>query len=185
MVEFEADDAIAAGAAKYAADKRVEQVLMCTPDKDLGQCVRGTRVVMFDRMRRKLIDEEGIQAKFGVAPRSIPDYLGLVGDDADGIPGIPRWGAKSTAAVLSRYGAIENIPDSADDWDVEVRGAATLAANLAARRDDAMLYRQLAVLREDVPLEEELDDLRYEGADPQALGPLLEWIRDPGLADRL
>ncbi|MCP4870351.1 MAG: flap endonuclease [Proteobacteria bacterium] len=185
LVEFEADDGIAAGAARYAADDRVETVYMATPDKDLGQCVRGTRVVMLDRMRRKVIDEEGIKAKFGVPPSAIPDYLALVGDDADGIPGIPRWGAKSTGAVLTRYGHIEHIPESADDWDIKVRGAKTLADNLAAQREDAMLYRTLATLREDVPIAEELDDLKWRGADAEALAPLLEWIRDPGSLERL
>jgi len=185
MVEFEADDALAAGALKYAADDRVEQVLMCTPDKDLGQCVTGDRIVMLDRMRRKIIDEEGVKEKFGVPPSAIPDYLGLVGDEADGIPGIPRWGAKSTGLVLTRYGSIEAIPDSADDWDIKVRGAASLASNLAARRDDAMLYRKLAVLRTDVPLAEEVDDLLWRGPDRVALEPLLAWIRDPGAMERL
>ena len=185
LVEFEADDGIASAAAKFAADDRVEQVVMCTPDKDLAQCVRGTRVIMLDRMRRKVIDEDGVRAKWGVDPGSIPDWLALVGDDADGIPGIPRWGAKSSATVLARYGTIAESPEDVADWDVKGRGAATLAANLAAQRDDAMLYRTLATLREDAPIPESLEELEWQGADPQALAPLLEWIRDPGALARL
>jgi len=174
MVEFEADDAIATAAARFAADDRVEQVVIGTPDKDLGQCVRGDRVVLWDRMRRKVMDEAAVTEKHGVPPRAIPDYLALVGDTADGIPGIPRWGAKSTAAVLSRYGALEAIPLDAADWDIKVRGAATLAKNLAASIEDAKLYKVLATLREDVPLTEDLDAMRWRGPDLDALARLGE-----------
>jgi 5'-3' exonuclease len=185
MVDFEADDAIAAAAAKFKSDKRVDQVLLTSPDKDLCQIVEGKRVICWDRMRRKTLDEDGVQEKFGVPPRSIPDYLALVGDSADGIPGIPRWGAKGTAAVLSRYGCIEEIPSSADDWDVKVRGAAGLAENLAAQREDALLFKKLATLRTDVPLEEDLDDLAWQGADDKKIDALLRVTGDDELKGRI
>ena len=142
---------------------------MCSPDKDLAQCVQGERVVCFDRMRRKRLDERGVVEKFGVRPSSIPDWLALVGDSADGYPGIPRWGAKSAAAVLAVYERLEAIPADARDWRVAVRGAAALAASLAAHRTEAVLFRQLATLRTDVPLAESLDDLRWRGPDVAAL----------------
>jgi len=164
MVEFEADDALATAAHRFAALPEVDQVVVCSPDKDFAQCVRGTRVVTLDRMRRRLFDEEGVKEKFGVPPASIPDWLALVGDDADGIPGVPRWGAKSAAVVLARYGRIEAIPDRERDWDVAVRGAAALAESLRAHREAASLYRTLATLRTDVPLAEDLEGLRYRGA---------------------
>ena len=163
MVEFEADDAIATAAARWADAPGVEQVVMCSPDKDLAQMVRGDSVVGLDRRRRQTMDEAAVHDKFGVAPTSIPDYLALVGDAADGIPGIPRWGAKSAAAMLSRYGAIERIPPDPADWDVKVRGAAAMAGTLAERREDAMLYKRLATLRLDVPIRETLDELRWRG----------------------
>lgn len=162
MIEFEADDGLAAGAARYAADDRVERVFICTPDKDLGQMVGG-KVVQYDRKQQKLYDEDAVYEKFGVPPESIPDYLALVGDAQDGIPGLPKWGAKSTAAVLVSYGHLEQIPDDAADWQVKVRGAAGLADVLRERRADAMLYRKLATLRTDVPLQEGLDDLLWTG----------------------
>ncbi len=176
MVEWEADDALATGALRFAG--AVDQVVVCTPDKDLAQCVRGQRVVLHDRMRKITLDEAGVFAKYGVLPVAIPDWLALVGDTADGYPGIPRWGAKSAAAVLGRYGTIEAIPPSADDWDVKVRGAATLAAELSARRGEALLYRTLATLRTDVPLPETLDDLRWKGAVRERLAPLARRIDD-------
>ena len=163
MVEYEADDAMAAAAAIASADERVSQVFLCTPDKDLGQCVMGTRVVQLDRRKGLVIDEDGVRAKFGVGPESIPDYLALVGDSADGYPGIPGWGAKSAAAVLTRYERLEAIPERASQWDVSVRGALTLAANLRDKRDDAFLFRELATLRADAPIPEVLDDLRWRG----------------------
>jgi 5'-3' exonuclease len=164
MVEFEADDALATGAARWAGASGVEQVRICSPDKDLAQCVRGRRVVLLDRRRKLILDEAGVIEKYGVPPASIPDWLALVGDDADGIPGIPRWGRKSAAAVLARYRAIDAIPDDADTWDVKVRGAAALAGSLRDRREEALLYRRLTTLRLDVPLAETLDDLRWRGA---------------------
>ncbi len=163
MVEFEADDALAAAAVKAADDPRVEQVIICTPDKDLAQCVRGTRIVQRDRVRKVTRDEAGVVAKFGVPPGSIPDYLALVGDSADGYPGLPGWGAKSAAKVLARWGHLDRIPDEPRAWDVDVRGAGALAATLAARRADALLFRELATLRLDVPVFASLDELRWQG----------------------
>ncbi len=185
MVEFEADDAIATAASKWQDDKQVEQVVICSPDKDLAQCVRGKRVVMFDRIRRKETDEGGVVEKFGVPPASIPDLLALIGDDADGIPGIPRWGAKSSAAVLARYGSLDKIPDDETAWDVPVRGAATLAAQLRENREAATLYRTLATLRRDVPLAESIKDLEWKGADRTALTTLCTMIGDNGFAERM
>lgn len=183
MQRFEADDALATGAACFR--ERVEQVRILTPDKDLGQCLRGTHVVQVDRMRRRLIDEAELRKRRGIAPASIPDWLALVGDAADGIPGIPGFGEKSASALLAHYGTIEAIPDLAHRWQVEVRGAKRLAGNLAERRDDALLYKRLATLVEDVPLEESLDDLEWRGA-PRAA--FLEWcdlVAVPRLRDRL
>ena len=185
MVEFEADDALATGAARFAAAPEVEQVLIASPDKDLAQCVVGTRVVCLDRMRKKVLDEAGVSAKFGVTPKQIPDYLALVGDSADGIPGVPRWGAKSAAAVLSAYGSLEDIPDSAEAWRVPVRGAAALAESLASRRTDALLYKRLATLRVDVPLAEALEDLRYRGAQRAPLEALAAELSDTSLLERV
>jgi 5'-3' exonuclease len=162
MVEFEADDGLASGA--WVFEDQVDRVVLLSPDKDLAQCVDGDRVVTYDRRQEIERNEQGVWDKFGVAPASIPDYLGLVGDTADGIPGLPGWGAKSTAAVLAHYRTIEEIPDDAADWEITVRSAAKLAETLAAQRDDALLYRELAVLRRDVPLSETIDDLEWKGA---------------------
>jgi 5'-3' exonuclease len=183
MIEFEADDALATFAARAAALDEVSQVLICSPDKDFAQCVQGARVVLFDRMRSKLSDEAAVLEKFGVAPASIPDWLALVGDTADGIPGIARWGAKSAAAVLSVYGDLEKIPERAQDWRVQVRGSAALASSLAAARSDAVLYRQLAQLRRDVPLDETLKDLAWQGPDLPALTQLAEQLGDARLVE--
>lgn len=163
MVEFEADDALATMAARAAADARVEQVVVCTPDKDLAQMVAGTRIVQLDRRKKLVVDEGGVRAKFGVDPASIPDLLALVGDDQDGIPGVPKWGDKSAATVLAHYQHVEAIPLSSAQWQVVVRGADTLAQNLAAHRAEAALWKQLATLRTDVPLSESVDDLRWRG----------------------
>ena len=184
MIEFEADDALASAAARIVSDRRVEQVLICSPDKDLAQCVRGTRVVCLDRMRGSVMDEAGVVAKFGVRPGSIPDWLALVGDSADGFPGVPRWGAKSASQVLAEYEHLERIPTEEGAWSVKVRGAATLAANLRDHRDDAFLFRRLATLRADVPLEEPVDALRWRGIDARALADLAREIDDGGLVDR-
>jgi 5'-3' exonuclease len=185
MVEFEADDALATAAARWATAPGVDRVVICTPDKDVAQCIRDTRVVAFDRLRRRMLDEEGVVAKFGVPPPSIPDWLALVGDSADGYPGVPRWGAKSAAAVLAAYGHIEAIPDDARRWRVNVRGAAALGDSLREHRDEAMLYRHLAILRTDVPLAETLDDLRWLGARRDELTALCREIGDEAFLDRI
>ena len=161
MEEFEADDALATAAWRFSDD--VARVVILTPDKDLAQCVVGDRVVMFDRRREIVIDEDGVWEKWGVGPESIPDYLGLVGDTADGYPGVPSWGAKSASTLLARYTHLDRIPADAGDWDVKVRGAERLAANLRDHRAEAALYRQLATLRLDVPLTESLEDLEWRG----------------------
>ncbi len=181
MVDFEADDALAAAAAKLDANPLVEQVVICSPDKDLCQCVRGSRVVTLDRRRKILLDERGVQEKFGVLPESIPDYLALVGDPADGIPGIPRWGAKSAAMVLAKFAHLEDIPSDHETWGIKVRGAAVLAANLNAMHDDALLYRQLATLRLDVPIEESVDDMEWCGPDRRALEALCKELGETRL----
>ena len=163
MVEWEADDALAAAAAVADADPRVEQVLIVTPDKDLGQCVRGTRVVQYDRRKDEVVDEEAVRAKFGVGPASIADYLGLVGDSADGYPGLPGWGAKSASAVLARFGSIEAIPPDAAEWGIAgLRGAEKLAATLRDRMDDALLFRRIATVALDVPVGS-VDDWQWRG----------------------
>jgi 5'-3' exonuclease len=176
MVEFEADDALATAAARYAGDPAVERIHLCSPDKDQAQCVRGDRVVLLDRMRKRTIDEPGVVEKWGVSPASIPDLLALMGDSADGIPGIPRWGQKSSASVLASYQHIEAIPEDPESWDVKVRGAKSLAENLNATRDDALLYKRLATLREDVPLAESVSDLEWRGAHRDALAAVAEKI---------
>ncbi|MBW2386704.1 MAG: flap endonuclease [Deltaproteobacteria bacterium] len=185
MFEFEADDALATAAKRFSASKQVDRVYICTPDKDLAQCVRGDRVVLLDRMRERVIDEAGVAEKWGVAPASIPDWLALVGDSADGIPGIPRWGAKSSASVLAALGQIEKIPDDPEHWPVKVRGAAGLARNLAEARDDALLYKRLATLRDDVPITETLEDLEWRGARRGALEKLVEVIGEGRIFDRI
>lgn len=163
MVRHEADDALGAAAARAATDPRVQRVVILTPDKDLGQCVRGTRVVQYDRRNQVVIDEAAVIAKFGVGPASIADYLALVGDTADGFPGVPGWGATSTSRVLARYGRLEDIPDAADDWDVTgLRGAARLATSLREHRDDALLFRRLATIDTTVDVGE-VDDWRWRG----------------------
>jgi 5'-3' exonuclease len=159
MIEFEADDALAAAAAAAALDPRVERVVICTPDKDLAQCVRGDRVVQLNRRTRITFDEPGVVRKFGVSPESIPDYLALVGDAADGYPGLPGWGAKSTAAVLAKFIHIESIPVDAGDWRVNAANAGALARTLNAERDLALLFRKLATLRTDIRLFDDVDEL--------------------------
>jgi 5'-3' exonuclease len=173
MIEFEADDALASAAAAAAKDAQVERVIICTPDKDLGQCVSGTRVVQMDRRARTTRDEAGVIAKFGVPPASIPDYLALVGDSSDGYPGLPGWGPKSTAAVLARYGHLEAIPRDPRTWGVNAMNAGALARTLADQWDRARLFRDLATLRADIPLFETVDDLRWRGPTP-AFAPLAQ-----------
>jgi 5'-3' exonuclease len=166
MIEFEADDALAASAMAAAQDMRVERVIICTPDKDLAQCVRGTRVVQLNRRTRVTIDEAGVIQKFGVMPASIPDYLALVGDAADGYPGLRGWGAKSSAAVLSKFGHLESIPTDWRDWHVNVSNASALADTLSRERDHALLFRTLATLRTDINLFDDVDELRWNGPTP-------------------
>ena len=176
MVEFEADDAIAAATVRFAEDQRVERILVCTPDKDMAQLVRDERIVLWDRRRGLVYDDAGVRAKWGVGPMSIPDYLALVGDSSDGYPGLPGWGAKSAAAVLARYASLEAIPRQASAWEVPGVGgtrAIGLASNLAAHWDEAMLYRDLARLRtasDGVQVRQtDVEELRWEGA------PRVEW----------
>ncbi|HMI31061.1 MAG TPA: 5'-3' exonuclease H3TH domain-containing protein [Candidatus Limnocylindrales bacterium] len=182
MVEVEADDALAAVAASAASDARVEQVIIYTPDKDLAQCVRGERVVQFDRRSRSVLNADAVVAKFGVPPLSIPDYLALTGDSSDGFPGLPGWGSKSASAVLSRYGRLEDIPASATDWDLKPRGAAKLAEILRERWNDAMLFRTLATLRTDQPAVT-VEDLEYRRPTPEFEALAASWGR-PALFGR-
>jgi len=168
MVEFEADDAIATAAARFKKTKSVEQIVVCSPDKDLSQLVSGDRIVCWDRRREIVINEAGVVEKFGVSPQSIPDYLGLVGDSADGFPGIPGWGAKSTAAVLAQYKKLEAIPKDVAKWKVPSISsgrAASLVESLTSHWEEALLFRKLATTRTDVPLKENLSDLKWRGAD--------------------
>ena len=184
MVDLEADDALAAASAVAAADPAVRQVAICTPDKDLGQCVEGGRVVQIDRRKRLVIDEDGVRAKFGVSPASIPDWLALVGDSADGFPGLPGWGAKSAAAVLSRYSHLEAIPDAPGQWDVPIRGAGTLATTLAGSRDLAMLFRDLATLRTEPPVIGSAAELRWAGPTGDFVGLCEKVLDGPSLIRR-
>ncbi len=166
MVEFEADDALASAAAIAARDERVEQVVICTPDKDLAQCVQGTRVVQLNRRTRVVLDQEGVTKKFGVAPESIPDYLALVGDSADGYPGLPGWGAKSAAAVLAKYSHIEFIPGDWREWRVNAANASGLASTLFTQYEQALLFRRLATLQADIALFDDVEQLRWKGPTP-------------------
>ncbi len=175
MVEYEADDAIATAALRWVED--VEQVVIATPDKDLTQCVIGDRIVTLNRRQQTIMNEDGVREKFGVSPESIPDYLALVGDTADGVPGLPGWGAKSASSVLARWRKLEAIPSKARDWEVSVRGGEKLAATLIERRQDAFLYRDLTTLRFDVPLTETLDDLEWRGVKKE---PFLELCQELG-----
>jgi 5'-3' exonuclease len=177
MVEFEADDALAAAAAKADADARVTRVFVCTPDKDLAQAVRGMRVVQLNRRTNVVSGEDGVMQKFGVPPSSIPDYLALVGDAADGYPGLKGWGAKSTAAVLAKFGRLEDIPADWREWHVNAASPAALAATLARDRDQAFLFRTLATLRTDVPVFEDVEELRWQGPTEQFAAIAAEFDR--------
>jgi 5'-3' exonuclease len=185
MVEFEADDALATAAARLDGDRHVEQVVICSPDKDLSQCVLGERVVCLDRRKKAVIDEEAVVEKFGVQPPSIPDWLALVGDAADGIPGIPRWGARSATTVLAAYWHISRIPDDPASWTVRPRGAAGLAESLASHRKEAALYLTLATLRRDVPLEESLDDLEWRGGRREELEAICREVGEEEIPGRV
>jgi 5'-3' exonuclease len=185
MIEFEADDAIATASHRCAALSEVTRVVIASPDKDLLQCVEGSRVVCWDRIRDTYLDEAGVVAKFGIPPASIPDYLALVGDTADGIPGIPRWGAKSASTLLAEYQHLENIPSNPGAWRVRVRGAEALSQNLEAARDASLLYRKLATLRRDVPLPESLSDLEWRGPPQAELDALCAELGEPSVTARL
>jgi 5'-3' exonuclease len=184
MIEFEADDAIAAFAHRAKADARVTRVLLCSPDKDLCQCVVDDRVVLFDRRRELILGDKEVRAKFGVPPAAIPDLLGLVGDDADGIPGIPGWGMKSAAAALTAYGTVEKIPDDAAKWSVKIRSADSLATSLHEHRKEVALYKKLATLRLDVPLAESIDDIQWRGPNDEKLRALADELGDKKLVER-
>ncbi|MCP4657205.1 MAG: flap endonuclease [bacterium] len=185
MVEFEADDALATAAARWRDAPGVHQVVVASPDKDLAQCVRGERVVLWDRRRQRTYDADGVVEKYGVRPESIPDWLALVGDDADGIPGLRCWGRKSAAAVLMRYPQLEDIPEDESRWDVKLRGASALAEGLRQHRAEVMLYRRLTILRTDVPLDEELGDLEWRGARRRELGELCRRLGDDRIVERV
>jgi 5'-3' exonuclease len=183
MVEYEADDAMAAAAAVADADPRVGKILLCTPDKDLAQCVKAGRVLQFDRRNNKILDVDDVIEKYGVPPESIPDWLGLMGDSADGFPGLKGWGAKSAAAVLAHYGHIENIPLAAGQWEVTVRSAAKLADTLANNMEDALLFRALAILAVDAPTVENIDEMCWTGPGPD-LAKWAELLEAPDLIER-
>jgi|SRR5688572_9025930 len=185
MVEFEADDALAAAAARFSDAPGVEQVVICTPDKDLRQCVRGAKVVCLDRRQRIVADEAAVRARYGIGPGSIPDWLALVGDTSDGYPGLPRWGEKSASAVLARYPTLEDIPDDHRQWQVDVRGSLALADSIRTGRADALLFRRLATLRTDVPLTETLEDLAWRGGRREALESVCAEIAEPEIAQRM
>jgi 5'-3' exonuclease len=185
MIEFEADDAIATASHRFADHPQVSRVVIASPDKDLAQCVVGEQVVCWDRVRNNWLDYAGVKTKFGVVPESIPDYLALVGDSADGIPGVPRWGAKSAASVLAEYGHLENVPARASEWRVKVRGAEALSQSLESLREAALLYRRLATLRRDVPLTEELDALAWRGPREAELAALCEELGEASVVERL
>ena len=182
MIEYEADDAIATAALKWVED--VDQVVIATPDKDLTQCVIGDRIVTLNRRQQTIMNEDGVREKFGVSPESIPDYLALVGDTADGVPGLTGWGSKSAASVLARWRKLEAIPSKATDWEVSVRGAEKLAATLIERREDAFLYRDLTTLRFDVPLTETLADLEWRGVNKDQFLELCEELGFEGVQER-
>jgi 5'-3' exonuclease len=174
MIEYEADDALATAAAYCTRLSEVEQVVICSPDKDLAQMVQGDSVVCFDRRRETVMGETGVVEKFGVSPSSIPDLLALTGDAADGIPGVPKWGAKTSAQLLARYGHIEDIPHDAADWDVKVRGAAAAAESLNAHASEARLYKDLTTLRTNVPIDASLAALEWKGVDREKYQALCE-----------
>ena len=183
MVEFEADDALASAARRAAANPAVEQVIICTPDKDLSQCVTGNRVVQLDRRKREQRDEQGVKTRFGVGPASIPDYLALVGDSSDGYPGLPGWGEKAASTLLAQYPHLEEIPTSPMSWGVAVRGAARLSTALEANRELALLFRRLATLRDDADVFVDVEELRWRGPKPE-FERVAQHLGVPGLWDR-
>lgn len=182
---YQADELLATGAARYATDPAVSQVVICSTDNDFNQCVRGDRVVVLDRVRRVVTDEPAVRERYGVAPQQIPDLFALVGDRSDGIPGVPGWGATSASALLSRYGTLDAIPLDEHDWDVTVRGAARLAASLRAHHAEALLCRDLSELRTDLPLRQDVDDIAWHGVDRERLDRLCDTLGDHGVLERL
>lgn len=184
MVEFEADDAIATATIRFQDEPTVDQIVICSPDKDLAQLVSGNRIVCWDRRRDIVYDEGAVIEKYGVSPNSIPDWLALVGDPADGIPGVPTWGAKSSSALLSKYQHIEAIPNDIEQWGLSAGRARRLAENLTLHKEQALLYRRLTTLRRDVPLKEGVDDLKWRGAQ-EGLRPLCRELGATDLLDRI
>ncbi len=184
MEEFEADDALGAGAVMAATDERVEQIIICTPDKDLAQCVMDDHVIQYDRRKRETYNEEGIVKKFGVSPASIPDYLALVGDSSDGFPGLSGWGAKSASTLLARYRHIEQIPDSAADWDVQVRAAEKLAATLREQRELAGLFKHIATVAYRAPVSASVDELEWTGPTEEFSSICEQVLEEPAYVKR-
>ena len=184
MREYEADDAIGSAAVKYSRNLEVDQVIICSPDKDLSQVVYEKKIVCLDRRKGVVLDEKGVLEKFGVLPKSIPDYLGLMGDNSDGIPGIPRWGAKASSTLLERYESIEAIPNDYRLWDVNVRGAAGLSNSLEEHREVVALYKDLATLRLNAPVSEKVDDLEWPGAHSDLYPKLCQELGMPNLANQ-
>ncbi len=184
MKEFEADDAIATAAERWKDASELDQIVICSPDKDFSQCIEGRRVVALDRRKDRIIDESSVRDRFGVGPESVPDWQALVGDSADGFPGIPGWGKSSATTVLARYGHLEAIPEDASEWGVQVRGMGRLSGSLREHWEEVLLYRLLATLRRDVPLEEDLEDLRWKGA-TNDLSSLCRRLRIPDLVERI
>ncbi len=182
---YQADDLLATGAAALARDPAVDRVVICTTDNDLAQCVRGDRVVLLDRIRDVITDEDGVRAKFGVAPQQIPDLFALIGDRSDGIAGVPGWGAKSAAAVLARYPRLEDIPDDASTWEVELRGRERLGAMLGERREEALLSRDLSIRRADLPMAVDLDSVAWHGARRSLIDPLVAELGDDTAVERI
>ena len=185
MVRYQADDAIATAAARFKSAPGVEQVVICSTDNDFAQCVEGERVVRLDRIRKRVLDEAGVVERFGVPPALIPELFGLMGDASDGLPGIPGWGPKSAAEVLRAYGRIEEIPDDPELWRVKLRGARRLAESLSERRREALLYRNLSILRTDVPLPDELCHLEWRGADRRAVNDIVDYIDEREILERI
>ncbi len=185
VTEFEADDLLGSAAIHYSKDSRVTQVVICSPDKDLSQVVRGAEIVCLDRRKRLVLDEDGVIDKFGVGPSSIPDYLGLMGDSSDGIPGIPKWGAKSSSIILARYDSIECIPRDYRLWDVNVRGATGLSSSLECHREEADLYKMLATLRLDLCIPQSVNELEWLGADRELFPALCNDLGMPNLLQQV
>jgi 5'-3' exonuclease len=184
MIEYEADDALATACARWRSTPAVEQIVICSPDKDLTQCVKGNRVVCWDRRRAKIIDEEAVEKKYGVRPSSIPDWLALVGDQSDGFPGLRGWGPASATAILSKYGHLEAIPQDCELWKTRLRASRQLCLSLKSGWDDVLLYRELARLKTDVPIKEELTQLRWTGVPEEELGSFCGEIEDFDLFER-